>query len=174
MRYRLTFCLVLTLFSCRNKTETSTIKTVNQSISTTKKDTIIPKKTAPFVATKTDEHVPEELPEMEDNFIQRALIDLKDSSIRVYENIRADYRIFGYKAPDTNSKKLILFSVFTNDVKDNPHHCTYGAYYSSGVMQNMKMKYVKRTGNFIEAHLISDTELISPLFIHRRWVQFEQ
>lgn len=174
MRELLFFFLVLVLFSCRNKTATGTTKPVNQSVSTTKKDTIFSKKVAPSVASKADKRIPKELPEMEGNFIQRALINLKDGSITVYENIRANYRIFGYEAPDTNSKKLILFSVFTNDVKDNPYHCTYGAYYSSGVMQNMEMKYVKRKGNFIQAHLISNSEVVSPLFIHRKWVQFER
>lgn len=98
---------------------------------------------------------------------------MKDSSITVYQNIRADYRVFCYKSPDTTSKKMLLFSVFTSDVKDNPYQCVYGSYYYSGAMQDMSMKYVKKTGQFIEAHLLRKNELVTPIYIRKEWVEFE-
>lgn len=110
----------------------------------------------------------------EDNF-QKAVINLSDSSLMVYENIRADYRIFGYQKPDTNSLKMIFFSVFTTDVEDNPYQCTYGSYYSSSGMKDLEIKYVKHVGDFIEANLIKNkNELGLPIYFLKNWVEFEQ
>ncbi|RZK57302.1 MAG: hypothetical protein EOO87_03320 [Pedobacter sp.] len=107
------------------------------------------------------------------DFIQRAVISKSDSTVNVYQNIRADYRIFGYKSPDTNSKKLLLFSVFTNDVEGNPHNCAYGSYYYSGAMDNMRLKFVKKVGDFVEVALLKDNQSVSPMFLHHKWVEFD-
>lgn len=111
--------------------------------------------------------------EINEASIQKAIVYRSDSSLNMFENIRADYRIFGYQKPDTNSKKLLLVSVFTNDVKDNPYHCEYGAYYSSNAMENTRLKYVRKTGDFIEANLIKDEVILTPIFFQKNWVEFK-
>lgn len=113
-----------------------------------------------------------EIQDGNENYLQKAVID-KDSLITVYQNIRADYRIFGYKAPDTNARKLLLFSVFTKDVEGNPHQCLYGAYYYSGVMEDIKMKYIGQTDSFVEAILMKNNHILTPIFLEKKWVQFD-
>ena len=113
--------------------------------------------------------------QMSEAFFQKAMINLSDSSLTVYGDIKADYRIFGYQKSDTNSRKMILFSVFTSDVEKNPYKCPFGAYYSSGAMQDTKIKYVRKAGAFVEAHLIKDTDIKpTAIYILKDWVEFEE
>ena len=58
-------------------------------------------------------------------------IATNDSIMEIQAFIRKDHRIFGYEKPDKNSAKLIVFSIFTNDVENNPHHCKLGSYYDT-------------------------------------------
>jgi len=105
---------------------------------------------------------------------QKAKVNLQDSTLIVYGNIRADYRIFGYEKPDTNSRKLIFFSVFTTDVKGNPYHCPYGAYYATSEMQNTSIKYISNAGSFIKASLVQAQQVQTPVYILKEWVEFEK
>lgn len=109
---------------------------------------------------------------MDEGLIQKAVISSADSILSVFENIRADYRIFGYQRPDTTAKKLIFFSVFTNDVKGNPHECKYGSYYSSAAMQGLKMKFIADAGDFVKVNLMKDDLVLSPVFFEKSWVEF--
>lgn len=114
-----------------------------------------------------------EATQMNGDAFQKAIISLQDSSLMVYGNIREDYRIFGYEQPDTNSRKLIFFSVFTTDVKGNPYHCPYGAYYSTTDMTNSEIKYLSNAGNFIKANFIKDKTVLTPIYILKDWILFE-
>lgn len=105
---------------------------------------------------------------------QKATVSLRDSLLRVYGNIRADYRIFGYEQPDTNSRKLIFFSVFTTDVEKNPYQCPYGAYYATSDMPHTTIKYISNAGNFIKANLIQAEKVETSLYIRKEWVEFEK
>jgi hypothetical protein len=112
--------------------------------------------------------------QMSEEACQKATINLQDSTLIVYGNIRADYRIFGYEKPDTNSRKLIFFSVFTTDVKGNPYRCPYGAYYSTAEMQNTSIKYVSNAGSFIKASLVQAQQLQTSVYILKDWVEFKK
>ena len=48
--------------------------------------------------------------------VTKAYVSTQDSSIDLTANIRLDHRFFGYANPDIKSEKLLLFSVFTNDI----------------------------------------------------------
>jgi hypothetical protein len=168
--------VLVTFLGCRttpttemaNRT-TDTIKTETDGVAVVKPDSI-PVKTVKRDTIRNDKDT-----QMSEAFFKKAMISLSDSSLTVYENIRADYRIFGYQKPDTNSRKMILFSVFTSDVKNNPYKCPFGAYYYSGAMHDTKIKYVRKAGTFVEAHLIRDTEIKpTSIYILKDWVKFDE
>ncbi|MBC8984959.1 hypothetical protein H9X96_04130 [Pedobacter sp. N36a] len=168
------FILLIFIFGCGDtqKKKTMTLadtssSTNNDHVESIQKDSIKP---APKKIKK-----PEELVQNEINaeFIQKAIVYRRDSSLNIFGNIRADYRIFGYQKADTNSRKLLLVSVFTSDVKDNPYRCEYGAYYSSSDIENTRLKYVRKTGDFIEANLIKNGVILTPIFFQKNWVEFK-
>ena len=81
-------------------------------------------------------------------------------------NIKYDDKIFGYTSPDTNSKKLILFSVFTNDVKDNPY------YETSNLKDGDKIEFVSVTKSFINLKYISSDKTIANFYTERKYIEF--
>lgn len=105
-------------------------------------------------------------------YITKARIEA-DSSIWLQANIRLDHRFFGYAKPDIHSKRLILFSVFTNDVEHNPFGCRYGSYYeTSGMADSLKLVFAGYTGNFIRAKLVNtsqDDQEITSIYFEKKW-----
>jgi hypothetical protein len=104
--------------------------------------------------------------------IQKLTINKSDSSIWLTANMKLDHRIFGYEKPDVNSRKLILISIFTNDVEGNPYKCPLGSYYQTSDMKNMELKYAKTTGDFVEAIVIKDSKAESKVYFEKKWVEF--
>lgn len=53
------------------------------------------------------------------NDTNKAFVFLKDGDSTIYltANMKLDHRIFGYSQPDIKSEKLLLLSVFTNDIE---------------------------------------------------------
>jgi len=109
----------------------------------------------------------------DDESIQKAQVSQKDSSIWITANMRLDHRIFGYAQPDVYSKKMMLISIFTNDVKDNPFQLPYGAYYETNEMNGVKLKYTGAEGSFIKADVFLDGTRKGPVYIEKRWIIFE-
>lgn len=169
--------LFITFVGCKSNSNqeveekiTDTVKTKTDGVSVSKQDSIHPQKTTAKDTVRNYKDT-----QMSEEFFQKAIIDLRDSSFTVYQNIRADYRIFGYQKPDTNARKMILFSVFTSDVKDNPYKCLFGSYYYSGALQDTKIKYIKNKGSFVETHLIKDNDILpTPIYFLKDWVEFEE
>lgn len=170
----LLFLFMVLVFGCTD-TQKKKTNTSADSLNAASKDNRAPIIKDPVNPAPTNPEKPETdaTDQINDDFIQKAIVYRSDSSLNMFENIRADYRIFGYQKPDTNSKKLLLVSVFTSDVKDNPYQCEYGAYYSSNAMENTRLKYVRKTGDFIEANLIKDKVIVTPIFFHKNWVEFK-
>jgi len=169
----MTICMLA--ISCVNKNN----KTVKTRLPDTSKTDSVAKIKSNEHISQTKVHKPDTIrnvkaTQMNEDAFQKAIISLQDSSLVVYGNIREDYRIFGYEQPDTNSRKLIFFSVFTTDVKGNPYHCPYGAYYSTTDMINSEIKYLSNAGNFIKANFIKDKAVLSPIYILKDWVKFEE
>ena len=104
----------------------------------------------------------------------RATVSKSDSTIWLTANIRRDHRIFGYTKPDTNSRKLILFSVFTNDVKGNSFNCPYGSYYQTSNMEYMKLNFISKNGVYIKAAIIKNESTAAIIYILRKWIEFEK
>jgi hypothetical protein len=105
--------------------------------------------------------------------VTKAYISRKDSSIYLRADIHLDHRIFGYAKPDSKSERLILFSIFTNDVEKNPFGCKLGSYYDTGGIQNIKLKYIVTVGNFIKAVAIDSSNNFTILYFEKKWVEFE-
>jgi len=137
----------------------------------TKKDSI-PQKVENLPDTiKKGAYVP---PEISEDAMQRAVISKRDSIFHVQSNIRADYRIIGYESPDTNARKMVLFSVFTSDVKDNPFQCPYGSYYDSAQRDELVIKYVGEQGSFIEANISGNRKKPATVYFEKKWVEFDE
>lgn len=109
----------------------------------------------------------------DDEHIQKAQVSREDSSVWLTANMRLDHRIFGYAQPDVHSKKMMLISIFTNDVKDNPFGLPYGAYYQVNDADGIKLKYTGDEGSFIRAEVSLDGTTKGPVYIERRWITFD-
>jgi hypothetical protein len=107
--------------------------------------------------------------------ITKAFVFLKDgdSTINLTANIRQDHRIFGYAKPDIKSERLLLLSVFTNDVENNPFGCKLGAYYDTGGMDELTLKYISTTGNFVKATATDKTNNSTTIYFEIKWIDFE-
>ncbi len=107
--------------------------------------------------------------------ITKAVVRLTDgdSTISLTAYIRKDHRIFGYAGPDTNSERLLLLSIFTNDVQNNPFGCTLGAYYDTIGMGALTLKYSSTNGTFVKAHAIDKAGRSTPIYFERKWIVFE-
>lgn len=108
--------------------------------------------------------------------VTKAYVDLNtsDSILTLNANMRFDHRIFGYEKPDTNSKRLFLLSIFTNDVKNNPFKLPLGAYYETSGLdeKGLKLKYKNITGNFVQATFIDATKIKgTTLYLEKKWVE---
>ncbi len=107
--------------------------------------------------------------------ITKAFVFLKDgdSTINLTANIRQDHRIFGYAKPDISSERLLLLSVFTNDVENNPFGCRLGAYYDTGGLGELTLKYISTIGNFIKATATDKTNNSTTIYFEKKWIDFE-
>jgi hypothetical protein len=104
--------------------------------------------------------------------ITRAFVFLKDGdhTIHLTANIKQDHRIFGYAKPDIQSERLLLLSVFTNDVENNPFGCKLGAYYDTGGMDDLTLKYISTTGNFVEAIATDKANKSTTIYFEKKWI----
>lgn len=107
--------------------------------------------------------------------ITRAFVFLKegDSTINLTANIRQDHRIFGYAAPNVKSERLLLLSVFTNDVENNPFGCKLGSYYESNGMDGLTLKYISTTGNFVKAVATDKRKKSTTIYFQKKRIEFE-
>ena len=105
--------------------------------------------------------------------LNKAEVSMKDSLIRLSANMRLDHRIFGYEKPDTNSKKMILLSIFTSDVKGNPYRCPYGSFYETNEMDGLELQFVLDGDKFIEVNVKKEEAILGKVFIDKKWIEFE-
>lgn len=153
--------VIVFLFSCNNAT--------NDPTQITSADTL-PNSQKKVDTLQSQNDYPDLIDEQN---ISKAQVSKDDSSFYVFGNIKKDYRIFGYENPDTNSKRLILFSVFTRDVENNPYKCRYGAFYQTSSMENMEIKYQGNVGSFIKTEMFSRGKKVTDLFFDKNWIEFD-
>jgi hypothetical protein len=150
--------------SHRNKSINKPIDSVADSV----KD-ITPKAAR---TAKTERVLQEELDDVQ---LQKIEVSKGTGSMWLIANIRMDWRIFGYEKPDTASKKMILFSVFTYDVEGNPFKCPYGSYYESSGMNDdgIELRYVGEDGVFIKSEILKSDTPKATVYIEKKWVEFD-
>jgi hypothetical protein len=107
-------------------------------------------------------------------YITKAIVFLKegDSTINLIANIRQDHRIFGYAKPDIKSERLLLLSVFTDDVENNPFGCKLGAYYETAGMGELTLKFISSNGNFVKAVAIDKTNKSTIIYFEKKVIEF--
>jgi hypothetical protein len=108
----------------------------------------------------------------ESEFANKIEISKKDSIMSLYSSMQKECRIFGYEKPNKNSKKMILISIWTFDVKGNPSNCKYGSYYETNSMDDMELKYIGKDNSFIKAALIKNKIKIATIYFEYKWVKF--
>uniref|UniRef100_UPI00404A8A1E hypothetical protein n=1 Tax=Fulvivirga sp. TaxID=1931237 RepID=UPI00404A8A1E len=94
-----------------------------------------------------------------------------DSSFQITADMRMDHHFFGYAAPNLNSEKLILFSIFTDEVDNNPNNCRLGAYYDTNSLQKLTLKYCSPIGDFIKVIATRD-KIKTELYFEKKSVIF--
>lgn len=140
--------LALSIISCNNSKKEELTKPIEDSVKITDNniDTDLEN---PIIKKDT---IKEDITNNDDLTKAYIMLSKGDSAVYLQSNIRKDHQIYGYQKPNINSRKLILFSVFTSDVDKNPHQLPLGAYYeTSGLArEGFKLKYTKTVGDFIE------------------------
>lgn len=175
---RLTFLLIIPFFftSCKNEKDLKTIeklklnhteKSENDSLEKPKvevnKDSIL----------ETIEKENSKIIEQDEEYVNKAFIDKKDSLIWLTVNMKRDHRIFGFEKPDVKSKRMILLSIFTKDVENNPFNCPYGAFYGTSGMKNTTLKFKENVGDFAKIE-IQKENLKEVVYFEKKWLEFEQ
>ena len=105
--------------------------------------------------------------------VTKAYVSSSDSSIFLAANMRQDHRIFAYAQADVNAKRLLLLSIFTNDVENNPFGCELGAYYDTAGMGDLSLKFVSVEGEFVKALAMDKTGKATTLYFEKQWIDFE-
>ncbi|WP_300675309.1 hypothetical protein [Soonwooa sp.] len=168
-KYLSIFCVAV-LISCKKETQNLTeSKTKNDSIRIQKvEDTMID-------VEQKAAATPVKLEELNETNLNRITIPLsrQDSSLWLTANMRADHRIFGYAKPDLNSEKLVLFSIFTNEVEKNPFHCKFGSYYQITNDNNFSLKFKNKTKDFVQAVLTDSLNQKHDVYFEKKWIEFD-
>ncbi|MCF6297464.1 MAG: lysozyme inhibitor LprI family protein [Flavobacteriaceae bacterium] len=111
--------------------------------------------------------------EIGSEFMGKAYIK-KDGFIWMTANMKKDHRIFGYKNKDIYSEKMILLSIFTNEVENNPFNCKYGAFYDTNGMADLKLKYINTKNDFLKIEIIKHKKTIDEVYMLKKWFEFEK
>ena len=112
--------------------------------------------------------------EIDSQYSGKAFIE-KDNSVWMTADIKKDHRIFGYKNKDIYSEKMILLSVFTNEVENNPFSCKYGAFYDTNGMKGVSLTYISNEGEFLKFEIINEDQGKSDIiYMLKKWFEFEK
>ncbi|MCB9187754.1 MAG: hypothetical protein H6599_00590 [Flavobacteriales bacterium] len=118
---------------------------------------------------------PEQEYKFDAEYSKRAEVS-SDNSIWLYADMAKDYRIFGYASPSTESEKMFLLSVFTDDVEGNPFGCKYGSYYESYGMEDegISLRYVSDTLGFSKIGIRKNMSIVDYAYVESEWLEFEK
>jgi hypothetical protein len=102
--------------------------------------------------------------------ISKVYVDTKTSEFAFWAEMDKDHRFYGYEKPDVTSKKLILFSVFTNDVDGNPFEMPLGSYYDTRGLEPNKISYLDKEGGFISTEYEDAEGKKTTLYFEQKWI----
>lgn len=105
--------------------------------------------------------------------VNKAIISKDDSSITITWSKYCDHRIIGFAEPNTKSERLLLLSIFTDDVHNNPFGYKLGSFYQTSDMDNLNLKFIGIDGDFIKALAIDSLKKTTALYFERKWMEFE-
>ena len=112
--------------------------------------------------------------EIDSEYMNKAYIE-KNGEVWMTANMKRDHRIFGYENKDIYSEKMILLSVFTNEVENNPFECKYGAFYDTSGMKEISLKYISNEGEFLKFEIFNEKEGKSDIiYMLKKWFEFEK
>ena len=98
----------------------------------------------------------------------KILVFLPDSTARLPTPRHRIHRIWGYAKPDTTSQKLILFSVFTNDVEGNPFGLKLGSYYDLAAHTGSTALFNGKQAGFVQLRFTTH-ENTSNIYVPAAW-----
>ena len=104
--------------------------------------------------------------------VNKLEVSNSDNSMTLQMSMRQECRIFGYKYPDKNSKKMVLISNWTFDVKDNPCRCQFGSHYETRDDSEMEYKYLRNMNSFVEAAVFKQNKQIGIVYFEKKWIKF--
>lgn len=110
---------------------------------------------------------------LEGDHLNKLQVSKRDSMVSLYSDIKRDHRIFGYEKPNLQSEKMILFSVFTFDVKGNPCNCPLGSYYQTAPNDTYQLKYTGKEKSFIKVAVYKDDIKLGAVYFEKKWVEIE-
>ena len=83
-------------------------------------------------------------------------VDKKTKEFFITSTPKAEYKIFGYQFPNITTKKMICFSTFSYDVRDNLNKCTLGSYFDTSFMkEGDRIIYLGMVGSFGKMNFIT-------------------
>lgn len=98
----------------------------------------------------------------------------KKDSIITFPGVCCDaYRVFGYESPSLKSKKVILISVFTNEVKGNPFKLKFGSYYHVSDSDSITLKLITIEGPFAKVNFKNHRNDKGVIYFEKEWLEFE-
>lgn len=99
--------------------------------------------------------------------ITKAYVSEIDSLIGLTAYMKQDHRFYGYKSANKEATKLILFSIFTNDVDGNPFQMPLGSYYDTNELDDFSLKYLGEEGDFVKAEVVGKNSFV---FFDKKWI----
>ncbi|RQO74681.1 hypothetical protein DBR43_04660 [Pedobacter sp. KBW06] len=175
MKIQLTTILLSLLFlSCNDRAETNQVQRGDATADTAGvKKAAANKGTSEMTRVPADTAIIGSKEAISEDQLNKAEVSMRDSLVRLSANMRLDHRIFGYEKPDTNSRKMILLSIFTSDVKGNPYRCPYGSFYETNEMDGLELRFVLDGDKFIEVNVEKEKAILGKVFIDKKWIEFE-
>lgn len=103
----------------------------------------------------------------------KAFILKQTGEFHLNSDTNNEFTVFGYSNADTKSKKMILFSVFTNLVENNPSKCPLGSYYNTGGMNpGDRIIFSKIVGAYVKLNFVTATKRIIPFYMKKQFIEF--
>jgi hypothetical protein len=83
-------------------------------------------------------------------------VDKKTKEFFITSTPKAEYKIFGYQFPNISTKKMICFSTYSYDVRDNLNKCPLGSYFDTGFMkEGDRIIFLGMVGSFGKMNYIT-------------------
>lgn len=159
--------LSLIFFSCSNQSEISPNLETNESAVVLKK----------IVDTKMQDSInlecgfTREYVENSDEFNKFFMYDDDHTmSLKLVSHMTSRHRILCYDSPSLTANPILLYSIYTSDVQNNPFGFEFGAYYDE-IGPDSKMYFLGFDGDFVKAEYIDKAGKEHIVYFERHWLE---